>query len=517
MTQIRILFGDKPITLLKLLDGSIRFPKKLRHIFALLWLQQDEKGNQARRFILKGPRGGGKTKLMAAIGFCRWLLKHRSRVVMGGSLVQAQQVYGYFSAHCYSQPHIVSALPGEPTMKQTLSDTGKYYKAVAASPKQVRGPHPDDLDIDEACEAKDEIILSAMPMVNSSPDPFVLMTSTFHKIFGFFQETWDQADRRGWVRLSWDIFDVTQSFDPGIWNDPTLREEIPDLSIEQAGDLSLEHRALGRVGDPEGWVPIANIIQAWREKSTVDWFDVEMMGSRPSAAGLVNNPEDVDACIVGQLGQGMMWIPESDVAAGLDWGFSGMTAFEVYMAMTDQRKSNLVSRTWTQTVSATVIRGIIAEVRQYKIRFIFADSSHPFENKDLQNALGKLARETNHRCTLVEVKFSTDKEAMLGNYRAHFQRRLLRIPKMHQEAIWQHKRYHYQPKSDKPAKEADHIPDATMLALNRWKLNSAPSRMTEQSKSKRRDPKVDATNDSREHAPPKEQSTITGGLLSMDF
>ena len=54
-------------------------------------------------------------------------------------------------------------------MLRTKTDQGNYFRAVAASQKQVRGPHPDDLFIDEACEAKDEIILSAMPMVDSSP------------------------------------------------------------------------------------------------------------------------------------------------------------------------------------------------------------------------------------------------------------------------------------------------------------------------------------------------------------
>lgn len=156
------------------------------------------------------------------------------------------------------------------------------------------------------------------------------------------------------------------------------------------------------------------------------------------------------------------------------------------------------------------------EVRDFRIRFIFADSSHPFENKDLQNALSKLAQETGHRCTLIEVKFSVDKEAMLGNYRAHFQRRLLRIPKMYQEAIWQHKRYHYQPKSDKPAKEADHIPDATMLALKRWQLNLQASRLPEQ-KPMRRDTVADKKKDERSARPETEKSTLTGGMLTETF
>lgn len=517
LPQIRELFGDRPITLLKLLDPTLRFPKRLRYIFALLWRQQTPDGKAARRFIIKGPRGGGKTKLMGAIGFSRWLLKLRSIVAMGGSMTQAQNVYNYFSGHCYSQPSVIAALPEEPTMKETVSDKGNYFKAVPASQKQVRGPHPDDLAIDEACEAKDEIILAALPMVNSSPDPFVLMTSTFHKIFGLFQETWDQADRFGWVRLSWDIFDVTQSFDPKVWTDPELLEQIPDLSIAQAGELSLEHRAAGRTGDPEGWVPMVNIIQAWREKSTVDWFDVEMMGSRPSAAGLVNNPEDVDACVVTALGQGMKYVEKMETSAGLDWGFRGMTAWEVYGAMKDQRKSNLSSRTWSQTRSEVIIKKIVADVLEFKIRFIFADSSHPFENQDLKNALAKLSTGKNgHRCALMEVPFVSEKEGMLGNYRAHFQRKLLRIPKANQEAIWQHKRYHYQPKSDKPAKEDDHIPDATMLALKRWPLNVQSNPLSVPPK-KREPTHEQKQADDRSYPTSAEQSTVTGGLLDEQF
>src|SRR6185312_11406567 len=114
----------------------------------------------------------------------------------------------------------------------------------------------------------------------------------------WFQEQWDRAEELGWVRLSWDSFDVAAAFDPAIWHDERLVREIPDLNIEQAGTKSLEHRAGGRTGDPEGWIPVRNLIQAWREKQSVDYFDVEYMGSRPSAEGMVNDPEDVDACVI---------------------------------------------------------------------------------------------------------------------------------------------------------------------------------------------------------------------------
>lgn len=511
--SIRRRFGNKPITLLRLIDPSIRFPKKLRIIFACLWLQQDMQGRPATRFIMKGPRGGGKSKMLGALGFVKWFLQLLNIVDMGGSLMQAQGVYTYFTNHIFANEAIVDCLPDDPTMKGTKSDKGNYFKAVAASQKQVRGPHPDNLYIDEACETKDELILSALPMIDTSSRPLIVMTSTFHKIFGLFQEIWDQAEELGYVRLSWDIFDVTREFDPAIWQDAELNRQIPDLA-------QLAKRATGRTGDPEGWVPVANIIQAWREKSSIDWFDVEYMGLRPSAEGMVNDPEDVDACVVDSL-DGIGYHPGADTAGGLDWGFQGMTAWVAMMAHKDNVKVQLENRTYTQVRSGVIIEDIVADILTYRIRTIHADASHPFENHDLRLAIGKaiaqLPESEQFRCTLVEVPFGrpiqmaddrekqksknlgTEKESMLGNYRAYFSRRLLRILRSCKTAIWQHKRYHYEKNSDKPAKEDDHIPDATMLCLKRWMLGKMSSAM------------------------PKEKErqaihrTITGGLLDERF
>ena len=180
--DIRRRFGYKPITLLRLIDPSMRFPRKLRVIFACLWLQQDLQGRPAARFIIKGPRGGGKSKMLGALGFVRWFLKLRNIVNLGGSLEQASGVYRYFTEYIYASDSILNALPAEPTMLRTRTDQSNYFRAVAASQKQVRGPHPDDLNIDEACEAKDEIILSALAMINTADNPLVILTSTFHKI-----------------------------------------------------------------------------------------------------------------------------------------------------------------------------------------------------------------------------------------------------------------------------------------------------------------------------------------------
>jgi hypothetical protein len=177
---------------------------------------------------------------------------------MGGSENQAKEVYNYFTSYCYVGERL-EGIPKDPTITHTENDKGKYFKAVTASPKQVRGPHPDFLLIDEACECKDELILAALPMVNSSPEPIVVITSTFHKLFGLFQETWDAADEMGYTRYSWDIFDVVKPFDPAVWKDKEYNRQIPDFQ-------DLRKLAEGRTGDAEGWVPIENVIQAWRGK-----------------------------------------------------------------------------------------------------------------------------------------------------------------------------------------------------------------------------------------------------------
>ncbi len=106
----------------------------------------------------------------------------------------------------------------------------------------------------------------------------------------------------------------------------------------------------------------------------------------------------------------------------------------------------------------------------------------------------------------INKKLGTEKEFMLGNYQAYFSRHLLRLLKSAaQTAIWQHKRYRYQKGSDKPLKEDDHYPDATMLLLRKWMLGKAPGRLN--------------TEDGRSDKKKKDDgsSTVTGGLIDEQF
>lgn len=420
------------------------------------------------RIIIKAPRGGGKSKLLGTFGFDDWFLRRRKVVNMGGSAVQAKIVYDYFQAYCDIDMSIGGTIKGKAKAMMTMGVDGNYFSSVTASTKQTRGKHPDTLISDETCETSDELVHSALPMVDSSQRPLVIMASTFHKIFGIFQETWDAAEERGYLRIQWDIFDVCKTFPADFWQ----RDDIKNI----IGIEKLKKHARGRTGDPDGWVPIENVIQAWKEKPTDDWFEVEYLGSRPSAAGLVLKPEDVDrAMFDSEKEKRYNYIKGAEVVLGIDWGFSSMTAVTEFMGHRDQVVVQLDCKTYHQIASDDIIKEVVEKVRARGIRFIYADSAGKFENIALQNALVKAKLP----CKVIEVVFSQEKEEMLGNLRAHFENGKIKIPKKvskkgemvsNNEAYWQYKRYRYQPGTDKPMKKDDHIPDSSMCALQHFKL-----------------------------------------------
>lgn len=462
--------------------APMRWPLAIRKVYAALWL------GKVNRAIIKAPRGGGKTKVLGTLGFDLWYFKNRNVVDMGGSLTQAQILYRYFTQYCEIDG-VEKQIRGKFKISETYSIAGNYFSCIPSSTKQSRGKHPDVLFSDETCETEDDLVKSALPMVDTSHNPLIVMASTFHKIFGIFQDVWDNADVYGYTRFQWDIFDVVQSFSPTIWQKPEYKK-IDDLQqlMELAG---------GRTGDPEGWVSIENVIQAWREKPTLDWFLVEYMGNRPSAFGLVTNPEDVEAATFdSELDTRYNVIKGAERILGIDWGFSSMTSVADMMRHKDDVKVMVGNHNYTQTASEEIIQDVVEIVREGGHRFIYADSSGKFENVALQAALNRAGL----RCAVVEVVFSTEKEEMLGNYRAHFERKKIKIPKKFNTAIWQIKRYRYQEGTNKPVKEDDHIPDALMCALHHstWKVGRYIRPLADQ--------KEDT-----------EQKTITAGLLKQKF
>ncbi len=477
-------FESKPITMHEMFPSNepMLWPKVIRLAYGKIW------SGKYQRIIIKAPRGGGKSKLLGTLGFDMWFLKNRKVVNMGGSLIQAQIVYKYFTGYCGIDPSVEKYIQGKPKITETISVDGQYFSCVTASTRQVRGPHPDILISDETCESDDELIHAALPMVDTSENPLIILASTFHKIYGIFQETWDNADERGYLRIQWDIFDIAKEFSPDFWLRPDIAS-IPDIK-------NLVKHARGRTGDPEGWIPIENIVQAWKEKPTEDWFDIEYMGNRPSSAGLVLKPEDIDRAIFdSDLNNTYSYVQGSNITIGIDWGFSSMTSVTEFMAYKDGIAVMIDNKNYSNIASEQIIADVVAKVKAHGVRCIYADSAGKFENIALKNELAK----NNIGCAVIEVVFSVEKEAMLGNLRGFFEKGKIKIPKKFKEAIWQYKRYRYQDGTDKPIKKDDHIPDSTMCALQHFRVGELS----------RRFPST--------HEPTKEEKSINSGLIDMQF
>lgn len=470
---LRELYLEKPITMHTRYPSKkgMRWPRVIKEAYAKMW------SGKYSRVIIKAPRGGGKSKLLGTLGFDLWYLKNRNVVSMGGSLVQAQVVYGYFADYCDIHTTIADSVAGGirgVKIGETESTGGHKFNCVTASPKQVRGKHPDALISDETCETSDELIDSALPMVNDSAHPLVVMASTFHKIFGRFAETWDNAEQMGYLRIQWDIFDVALPFASDFWENGVLRDGTRVRDIN--GIDRLKKFAKQRTGDAEGWVSIDNIVQAWREKPSENWFEVEYLGTRPSTAGLVLKPEDVDRSLFDSDKDARYnYVQGATVVLGIDWGFSTMTAVAELMRAKDDVVALLDNKNYHQIPSEEIIADVVLKVKEHGIRLIYADSAGKFENVALQNALAK----ENLGCAVIEVVFSKEKFGtpgkdgaigMLGNLRAYFEGHKFRLPKKFKDAYYQLKNYRYEEGSDKPVKKNDHIPDAIMCGLQHFKL-----------------------------------------------
>ena len=484
--NIRDFYYLKPILFFKKYNPEFKWPKVIKEVFLDIY----ERG--IKRAIIKAPRGGGKSQMLSALAFSLWFFKRQKVIDMGGAYAQAKIVFNYLLGYIHSNENVLNSLENPPLMQYT-GNNKNYVKCIPASQKQVRGPHPDGLLIDETVEAKDELVEAALPMVDTSENPLIVFTSTFHKVFGIFQEYWDDAPNKGYKRYSWDIFDVAKPFDQKIFDDERLNKEIPDFQ-------KLKKLSKGKTGDPNGWVPIDNIIQAWREKPTLEYFLVEMMGGRPSQTGLVVNPVDVDNCIFDSSKKSDYdYVEGAFCVMGIDWGFSSMTSLVDFMLWKDRVISLLENKNYTQVPSDVIIEDVVEICIKRPRKFIYADSSGKFENVALQQALTKVYRsgKLKMKTIVVEVVFSKEKEEMLGVFRSYFEKHLMRIPQKFKTAIWQYKRYHYQPDSNKPVKKDDHIPDATLCALVPFKRErTAPL---------------------KERAVQKEDRPITHGLLDKNF
>ena len=170
--------------------------------------------------VWKASRGlGGKTFLLALLGLCEASFLGADVSILGGSGEQSERVHRYTSNWWNLETAPRSALSGEPTTKTTRFVYGNEMRALMASTRSVRGPHPQRLRNDEVDEM-DLMILDAatgQTMAGHGVAAQTVYSSTHQYADGTMTEILTRAAERGWPLYEWCYRETLQ---PHGWLDP---------------------------------------------------------------------------------------------------------------------------------------------------------------------------------------------------------------------------------------------------------------------------------------------------------
>lgn len=426
-------YAGKPLEFLAK-KGSY-YPPKLRKMFMDIW------SLRVLRALIIGPRGGGKTFVFGDISACLFLFKGFDVLIGSGSEAQAAKVYARVWDLLSDDKEVAEFVPNM-TTRIAEGKRGNWIEFVPASQKKARGPHPGEgkrgglIVADEAAEmAKD--ILRALMGTGGTADPLiVLWGSTSHKVDGEFAEKLDNPGN--YVVYRWDAFDVAKKCTRD------CAECIPEFREIYCQGKAKNNSILG-------WVSIDYLVSMWEDMDK-EWFEVEMMGMRPSGAGLVIAPEDAKAMVV----EDVKFVRGAPNCVGIDWGFKGMAA-AVATQMVAGRVQVFDRMSWTRKGIDVIIADLIAWREMYGSAEVYADSSHPFENDSLRKA----------GFTVTEVAFVSFKDAGAGAVKGFSEKRILDIPERFKDLIGQLKGWK-RGKDGKIVKKDDHFCDALLCTMWKW-------------------------------------------------
>jgi hypothetical protein len=177
--------------------------------------------------VWKASRGfGGKSMLLALLGLCESVFLGAKCNILGGSGEQSERVLNYINGE--EMPDAFWNAPDAPrhliiggseseiaenakgvTKRMIKLTQGGYLKALMASSKSVRGPHPQRLRLDEVDEMDISIFDSALgqPMKRFGIDEQTVASSTHHYSNGTMTEILKRASAQAAGEHPWGVFE----------------------------------------------------------------------------------------------------------------------------------------------------------------------------------------------------------------------------------------------------------------------------------------------------------------------
>lgn len=155
---------------------------------------------------------GGKTYMLAALSLFEAIVGMKVNL-LGGSGEQAERVLDYmngteeiFWLHPAAPRHLVrGGFERGVQKKRTTLNNGGWIKALMASSRSVRGPHPERLRLDEVDEMDLSIFDASMGQTMGLRDfrEHTVCSSTWHNPGGTMSEVMKRAEESDWPVYEW--------------------------------------------------------------------------------------------------------------------------------------------------------------------------------------------------------------------------------------------------------------------------------------------------------------------------
>lgn len=156
--------------------------------------------------VWKAARGlGGKSYLLAVLGWMEAVTLQSSVNILGGSGEQSERVHEYLRQFWMRPNAPVAALASDPSRRETRLAWGNSVKAQLASARSVRGSHFPRLRVDEADEVEWGILESArgQPMDKDGVGSHIVFSSTHQYADGTMTRLLREAAEQGQPIFTW--------------------------------------------------------------------------------------------------------------------------------------------------------------------------------------------------------------------------------------------------------------------------------------------------------------------------
>lgn len=432
-----------------------------------------------RSVVAVANRGGGKSFGVSFIEFFLWMILDYDALNLGGSELQADQVYQYLLGYIESDPFWLTLLKGDPMKERTYTKEDSWVRVLTASQKSVRSPHAGGfrkgkmrggvLVIDEEAEASKDIVESALPTINTARPSVSVRCSTFHNLEGSFQEVVDHHEEMGYRLYRWDIFDVAERcdcVDECQSSEKCFREDhFEDYLDPETDEIAqkLVHRAYcgGRAMYADGWIPMEEIETLWkRMRRNHNRWEVEAMGSRPSSAGFVVNDLNRFAENVVDTPANQLYMKGANLGIYVDWG-TVAGGIEVWQTQVGGRHVLLECDLMIDNNRTIMLGKILEYVAKYKRDLIEVACDIGGGGNYMNESL-----RSEHRLPVRDVNFQEEKEAAVAAINVFNDHGDLVIPAQFED--FHHQIRNWKRKNGRIQKGDDHLCDTAVCYFSRF-------------------------------------------------